>query len=99
MASPTRPSSTSFWISAESNNAAVSEGPQTFLTATRLHTASPKHGPAESGGLAQSGKPTEMLTEEAEETTWPTSPTTDPGFCQVSGSPQRIRGENGGGCS
>lgn len=38
-----------------------------------------------------------MLTEEAEERTWPTSPTIEPGFCHVSGNPQRIKGESGGG--
>ena len=38
----------------------------------------------------------EMFTEEVEERTWPPSPTTDPGFCQVSGSPQRMTEGNRG---
>lgn len=37
----------------------------------------------QSGGLAQSAMPVEMLTEEAEERTGPSSPTIDPGFCQA----------------
>lgn len=83
MASPTRPSSTSFWISAESKSMAVSEGLQTFFTATCLHTTSPKHGLANSQvGWLRVACLVEMLTEEAEERTWPPSSTKDPGFAK-----------------
>lgn len=74
---------------------AVSEGLQTFFTATCLHTTSPKHGLANSQvGWLRVACLVEMLTEEAEERTWPPSSTIDPGVCQVSGSPQRKTGEN-----
>lgn len=69
------------------------------LQATCLHTARSGHRPAD-GQVCwlRVARPVEMLTEEeAEERTWLPSSIIDPGFCQMSGNPQRIRGENRGG--
>jgi hypothetical protein len=80
MASPTRPSSTSFWISAESKDKAMSEGHRPSSLPYAWDTANLRAGASkESGELAQST----LLHGDAHSRAW---------FLPRIGEPSRIKG-------